>query len=508
MKLSTRSPMIHIIVVYFFILLFAWVFLMEGAHSAPSKIGNGFVSLETPHAPTKAPTKVGNGDDGTDLEELKEIKDGKIFETRTLAAEKVKKLNLSAVPHLSLLLPEIEKTQLFIAKKDVVSKLESDSGKLHSSSSGLVYARTFPEAHASTRFFPIAMTLSEDQLVALHIHEALHRSLPHSVRENENVVSQITLAITSPGSSFDRVRTKVVSLIPEPQNTAPDTKVIVDDTEEYLDEIETSSSAPANSQMKVEADGKKKNQIKLDYSFVSFQQSEALAWNSFESMHVFGVGFSPAPYSGNKFSLFLKTSVLESEDDSFAGVTHVLGGYRVLSEPEQDLDIDLLLALTFSPLTDEEFSTSFIARNLTSFGVNIDKRFSKVYTDFQIFLTSASDQTQKIGNISYEHSFGTTFQFSAGSGVQLGNFRLGMQGHFRHMKPIKVSGGAFSTETGELNILSVGPEIAWEVGVFRLQTSGQFIVKSKSDQSFDLLGDPLGAGSGKGQVAATATFLF
>jgi len=69
-----------------------------------------------------------------------------------------------------------------------------DEGPFHVNLMGKVYARTFPEPHAATRFFPAAAKLDSEQLQALHIHEALHRALPDSVREDEAVVSEITLA--------------------------------------------------------------------------------------------------------------------------------------------------------------------------------------------------------------------------------------------------------------------------------------------------------------------------
>lgn len=53
-------------------------------------------------------TKVGNGDDGADLEALTPITSGPIFEARQRAVETAKKLNVIGVPGLGLLIPELE----------------------------------------------------------------------------------------------------------------------------------------------------------------------------------------------------------------------------------------------------------------------------------------------------------------------------------------------------------------------------------------------------------------
>ncbi|HVK62378.1 MAG TPA: hypothetical protein VM432_12545, partial [Bdellovibrionales bacterium] len=151
-------------------------------------------------------TKVGNGDDGADLEALSPIQSGVIWESRAKAIEAVDRLNVRGVAGLGLLIPELERSDLLMAAKDVHPTGEQAGAIEISSDRNLVYARTFAEPYAATRFFPAAQKLTSEQLIALHIHEALHRSLPSDIRTNEDVVMHLTMAITSPGASFDRIR--------------------------------------------------------------------------------------------------------------------------------------------------------------------------------------------------------------------------------------------------------------------------------------------------------------
>lgn len=149
-------------------------------------------------------TKVGNGDDGSDLEGLIKITSGPIAESRTKAVAQLKALNIQGIAGLGQLLPELERTDLLMAGQDV-QPLSSEGSWEASDDRKKVFARTFAEAHAPTRFFPATLSLNQDQLIALHTHEALHRALPPDVRENEEKVAILTMAITSPSATFDRV---------------------------------------------------------------------------------------------------------------------------------------------------------------------------------------------------------------------------------------------------------------------------------------------------------------
>ncbi len=158
------------------------------------------------------PTRVGNGDDGTDLESGKKVTSGILIETRADAMARIAKLNAQNVPGLGRLLVEIEKSEIFYVAHDVKPTAESGSDGIERNAT-VVFARTFPEPVAPTRFFAAALTLDREQLIALHIHEALHRALPPDLRENEATVSQLTLALAAPDSTHDRVQASMAKVL-------------------------------------------------------------------------------------------------------------------------------------------------------------------------------------------------------------------------------------------------------------------------------------------------------
>lgn len=161
------------------------------------------------------PTRVGNGDDGSDLEGFELVTEGKLVETKKEALKLLEKLNTRGIVGLGNLTPEVENSKIYITQRNIGTERLEEMGAFHSGTEGQVYARTFSRSHAPTRFFPVSMNLSNNQLIALHIHEALHRALPESVNENEAVVTQITLAIISPEQTSDSIRAVVKKNIPE-----------------------------------------------------------------------------------------------------------------------------------------------------------------------------------------------------------------------------------------------------------------------------------------------------
>ncbi len=152
------------------------------------------------------PTIVGNGDDGSDLENFKPLKSKKILSAHSEAVTILKRLNVQGVSHLGNLIPELENTKMYMVDSNISAERMQELGAFHSGANKLVYARTIARPYASTRFFPAAEKLDANQLIALHIHEALHRALPEAFREDEKIVSEITLAIVSPLSSHDQVK--------------------------------------------------------------------------------------------------------------------------------------------------------------------------------------------------------------------------------------------------------------------------------------------------------------
>lgn len=152
------------------------------------------------------PTIVGNGDDGSDLENYKPLQSKKILSAHAEALTILKRLNVQGINHLGSLIPELENTKMYMVENNISAERMQELGAFHSDSNKLIYARTIARPYATTRFFPAAEKLDSNQLIALHIHETLHRALPEAFREDEKVVSEITLAIVSPLASHDQVK--------------------------------------------------------------------------------------------------------------------------------------------------------------------------------------------------------------------------------------------------------------------------------------------------------------
>ena len=73
--------------------------------------------------------------------------------------------------------------------------------------------------------FPAATNLDDKQLITLHIHEALHRSLPDDIREDEKIVGEIAQAITSPEASKDQIKQIVSKYLQEPTANPTETNI-------------------------------------------------------------------------------------------------------------------------------------------------------------------------------------------------------------------------------------------------------------------------------------------
>ena len=106
-------------------------------------------------------TKVGNGDDGADLEAGTPVTEGPLLEAREQAVKHLESLNVRGIPGLGSLVAETQGAKLVMAKEDAEARVQEDEGPFHVNFKGKVYARTFPEPHAATRFFPAALEVRQ-----------------------------------------------------------------------------------------------------------------------------------------------------------------------------------------------------------------------------------------------------------------------------------------------------------------------------------------------------------
>lgn len=449
---------------------------------------------------TDSVTKVGNGDDGTDLEALTPIQSGPIFESRARAVEALKKLNVVGVPGFGLLLPEVERTDLMMAAQDS-RPVGEQSGSLEiSEDQRLVYARTFAEPYAATRFFPAAQKLTQDQLVALHIHEALHRALPADIRGNEDTVMHLTMAMTSPGASFDRVR-KVAGLYiksPEAQDVTTARRV----------------ATAALSAKREDVVIPPRSRTWLGYEFDSFSY-EKLSMSGSGMQHGLSVSTSLAGFKAigpiavePVFRARIKTLVNSEAKSHIGASSYELQGRvpfedRVFAGP--------LLRFTARALDDSGSASR--DRDIFTIGGFYRSENESTYIDSSLTLSLAGG----VENGSEKTEYGAIYSLAAHSGLKLGRFRAGGIGelHLSDGKETKTRNywnyGSFSeASTGKqapFRLLVLGPELGFVTERFQVKAYGKWIM-NETLASLNDLGDPMDRGSDRGGFGSSLSMSF
>lgn len=437
-----------------------------------------------------AVTKVGNGDNGRDLEGFEKIESGKIIEARNAALRLLEKVNTRGIRGLGNLIPEVEKADLYMAIKDSSAIDDYESGKYHSNIEGLVYARTFAEPHAPTRFFPIANDLDERQLVALQIHEALHRALPKSVREDEDIVSKITLAITSPDATYDRVAAVSEKNIPN--------EVLYTGTR-YYDDGKSASSMRAQ----IPDDATIKRPSIFRYNYKSFVKSKEIEQPSkYNSMHSVESYMYPFGSDENPIGVGVALSLLRTEsEETELGPLAISGRSRVWST--RGFDVGVWGELALNTLSAEELKNSPFGRDVFSAGLSMRKDTSVFYVENILGVALPGKTKQKIGNLNYEHEFGSLTTARVRVGGKTRGFALGGFGEILLSDYYRVTGGEFKYDSGRFNIISAGPEMSFSSGNFTVSMFGRFIVSRTKDASYDSLGYLFGAGTKEGFIGGS-----
>lgn len=429
-----------------------------------------------------AVVRIGNGDEGSDLEGFSEVTSGAILKSRTEAVKLLKSLHVNGVKGLGALLPEVESTKLYVTKKDSLELDKVDQGSYHVDMKGRVYARTFAEPHAPTRFFPVSNHLDQEQLVALHIHEGLHRALPPEIRENESIVSDVTLAITSPDSSFDRVQSVVGKYVPQEAEgkTAPAKKEI-----------------PASSRVK--------NPSQFMYGYRNYFTPKNDTTFLVNSMHVIGTELYPFGEENLVSGVGFELGLVNRPAKSMMGPLKINIASKMWSIRE--FDVGLWSTISLNTLSSEELKLSQYGRDNVHLGISIRKDLARFSVENIIGYTFASSSSQKIGLVEYTYEYGGVAEVSTHPAVNFSSFHLGgfaelLLGSYR------VKGGAFDYNPGRYRILSAGPELEYQLDSVSFGLAGRFLLNATSDASYDSLGDLMGAGVAQGNVTAKVTYRF
>ena len=430
---------------------------------------------------------IGNGDDGIDLEKTTKVKSGILLDTRKKAVELLRKFDVDKVEHLSALIPEVEKTEIFLVNRDYI-KAKNVEKSQEISEEGMVYARTIPKLHASTRFFPQALMLSEQELVSLHIHEGLHRALPADVRENENIVGEITLAITTPGATLDGLKQTVAKHI-QPTNIDTDP---FDFSMRRREKIEEPSLIEKPSFVQYQYRG-----------FLIDKEDEVVP---LRDMHAFEAQFYPIHRKRNAFGVGLGFSLFQFENENAVGPVKLSGHWLV--KTKQNYSIRVFAEGTTISLSEDELNRYTFFRDTMSLGGALDYSKPGFYSGVLLKGTSSSHREETLGSVTYTHEYPDvgTAQFRAG--VRMGALQVGGLFDFSLASSYRISGEDFEYDSGRSRIISGGPEITLDYAGLKFGLEGRWIIDSTEGVTLDQLGDTFGAGSGKGFVSSRIGYAF
>lgn len=437
-----------------------------------------------------APYKIGNGDEGLDLESLTLLEKGPIVDARKKAIALLKSRNVSGILGLGTLIPEVQHSELYLVREDLKATLPQDQNSYHSDMRGKVFARTFARPHASTRFFPIARTLNTEQLVALHIHEALHRALPESVREDESKVAELTLAIVSPDSSHDQVLEVAQRLIPQEDRLA----------------VAQAAAAPVSEleATKPEEEDKLPNPSSVGYRITQFAQGEKAGSYPIKRTHSLHSYLYPFGGKNQPFGLGIEAALLQRETGSAMGPLGLSARFRAWTV--RDFDILLLGQTSLNMLSAEELKNSPLGRDVYSLGIAMLKERGLIYVENSILYTFEGEATQKLGAIDYTHRFGWVLDVKVRAGANLGPLKAGGFAEVHLGNNYGVASQAFSWNSGRYRLISGGPEVAFKTNLFEARAFARILLDATQEANYDYLGNLLGAGVSQGSVGVSLSF--
>lgn len=438
---------------------------------------------------------VGNGDDGSDLEGGKIVKSGILIETRAKAIERMKRLGTPSIDHLGTLIPELEKSDIQLVERAVKPKAKIDRGPETSPDGSDVYARTFAEPYAATRFFPAALSLNEEQLIALHVHEALHRALPASVRENESVVTKITLALTANDATIDRARRVVAAELKGDGNGVS----------AVSGELVTNRAAPTPAPVN-------ERPSSLSYTFQSFSLVKDSSRYPIDSLHDLRTVFYPFGYEGHAVGFGMEFSFLKTPAQAYMMRPLTLIG-RVLITRVNDYEVTGLGAVSLNTITSggtsTETSDTPIGRDFTTVGIEFRRDDPGYYIVDQLSLSMVEEAKRQMGASTETFHAGRVINASIHAGAKYRSFAFGGFAELLLSDSYKTTdGNPDSATAGRFRVLGIGPEASYTHGAMRYSLSGRWVLDSTPGMTVDQIGDLIGYGAGQASVSGSVSFRF
>lgn len=440
-------------------------------------------------AATAGPVRVGNGDDGEDLQSFSLITDGKILETRKKAVELLESFQIRKIKGLGALTPEVENTKLYMTKKGLTPKELAELGAYSEDGTGLVYARTFPVHYAATRFFPAAEKLDEKQLIALHIHEGLHRSLPEAIREDEVITTRITEAITSPDASRDKINIIVAGYLPKPSAKVAGTSSKA--------KIYVPKKSRLNNPSRFGLETRHYNEKKDEFNNSGIKSMYLI------SSHLYPFGEDEAA-----LGLGFDASIVNTEDDSFMGPLSLSARYQVYTK--RDFDIEAFAQLNLNTLSDEELRESRLGRDTTKIGVTFATRKKYFFIENDFSYTFESEVEEEINGQPFTHKFGGITGVNLRAGTHYKNFMLGGFTEILLADDYRLTDndGEFDEGTGRNRLISWGPHLEYRHENYSVVLKGRFLLDATKEASYNYLSDLMGYGVGQGSLQTQFNVFF
>ncbi len=439
-------------------------------------------------------TKVGNGNDGDDLLTYSEIREGPILISRLKAIELLKKTNTNSIAKLGNLLSEVRNTKLLMINENLSPEAIKKLGGNEKGKN--IFARTYPKPNAATKFFPHVKKLNEKQLVALHIHEGLHRALPKSMRENEKIVEEITMAITDPETTNDLIASVVQSSeVDEVKNIQSSTKRNYENVSfEKFDEKVVKKSKLNNP------------------STIGISQSILVNPNIESNNKVNGITTLQSylfPFGKNKrvLGVGIDLNLLEMEGGNYLGPIGL--SLRSLVFTRRGFDAELFAKASINSISDEEFTNSYLGRDAYTVGMGLKYNDGNMYIQNDLAYTFESKTSQTVGPTNITYQFGDIISTHLKAGTSVGNLDLGgVIEVFLAGESIEKDDVNYVDRQDNLRIVTIGPELTYHFNNFQVQGSFKYKVDSTSNVGLEQLGNITGFGAGNGNFSLGAKYKF
>jgi hypothetical protein len=421
----------------------------------------------------RGPTKVGNGDSGSDLEGFELVTKGELINSKNDAIKLLKNLNTQAIVGLGNLLPELENSKVYMTKKDISSKELDEMGAFHSGLEGLVYARTFAHSYAATRFFPASLKLNSKQLMALHIHEALHRSLPDQVHEDEQIVSKITLAIITPEQTADNIQAVVKENIPD---------LFMPSTNHLVINKNSRIHNPSLVEISVSkwTESKRVSSLPIDHSL-----------NVNAQLFIFGESNLTSGFGISSNYLMTKNS------QNYFGPLELT--YRNLFYTNRGYDLEFKIGYQIMSTSNSKVINSAYGKNAFIIGINAKKLSDKFNLKLSGDLIGGNSISRNINSISTQYEIGSTINLGGELLIPQKSYELGAQSKLIILNSLNVTQNNNSLLNKESDqYFSAGP-----VGKYHLNPDivinlyGEYLFNSNKNSAEDHLRDLLGNGLGQ-----------